>query len=473
MHDNRRRRLLANLARTLAAAPTLTGASLWSATTALAQSAATGQSDYRALVCVYLAGGNDGLNMTPPAEPAAYRRYAEIRQQVAIARDSLIDLDGRNGLHPAMAALRPAWDGGRMAFVHNVGPLARPLTLAQYQAWRSDADSSRMPQKLFSHSDQRLLWENAGSESIALRGGWGGRLMEALGAGQVMSFGGNSRFGSGVLQADLALPGPGDSMKVEGYFDNRENAPRRAALSQILASSASHDLVRHYAAFQTASLTRSATLGPLLAQGPRGGGADAANPELSHAFDNLAGGLGHSLSRQLYQVAKLIKHRGSVGGNRHLFFVLLGGFDNHQAQPYQHAVLLGQVATACAAFDRAMTALGLGEQVTLFTESEFGRTFKPNAGQGTDHGWGNSQIVLGGGVRGGGAYGTYPSLVLGGDDDAAASAWEHQGRWIPTVSVTQYASTLIDWFSPALAKSSVLPLLPAFGAATNLGFMRS
>lgn len=467
MHDKQRRRMLGGLARGLVATPALTGASFWSAGEAHAQS------DYRALVCVYLAGGNDGLNMTPPAERAAHDRYAAVRQHVAIGRDQLISLDGRNGLHPAMRTLKPAWDQGRMALVHNVGPLARPLTLAQYQAWRNDSDASRMPQKLFSHSDQRLLWENAGSESIALKGGWGGRLMEALGAGQVLSFGGNSRFGSGIIQGDLALPGPGTELKIEGYFDNEPNAPRRAALTKVLASGASHDLVRHYGAFQTAAISRSATLGPLLAQGPSNGGADPANPDLSQAFGHLSGAMGHSLAQQLYQVAKLIKHRGSVGGTRHLYFVLLGGFDNHQAQPYLHSVLLEQVATACSAFDQAMEALGLGRQVTLFTESEFGRTFKPNAGQGTDHGWGNSQFVLGGAVRGGTAFGAYPSLVLGGDDDAAVNAWEQQGRWIPTVSVTQYASTLIDWFSPGLGKASVLPLLSAFGNATNLGFMRS
>ena len=210
MHDHKRRRLLGGMARGLVAGPALTGATFWSAGPAHAQS------DYRALVCVYLAGGNDGLNMTPPSEAAAHGRYAAVRQQIAIARNALIDLDGSNGLHPAMDSLKMAWDQGRMALVHNVGPLARPLTLAQYQAWRNDADATKMPQKLFSHSDQRLLWENAGSESIALRGGWGGRLMEALSAGQVLSFGGNSRFGTGVLQADLALPGPGASMQVEG-----------------------------------------------------------------------------------------------------------------------------------------------------------------------------------------------------------------------------------------------------------------
>ena len=466
MHDSKRRRLLGGLARGLVVTPALAGGSFWAAGEAHAAS------DYKALVCVYLAGGNDGLNMAPPrAGTAAYTRYANVRQAVAVASDAVIGLDASNGLHPSMGALKPAWDGGRMALVHNVGPLARPLTLAQYIAWRNDSDATRMPQKLFSHSDQRLLWENAGSESIALRGGWGGRLMEALGAGAVMSFGGNSRFGSGLVVSDLALPGPGASVKVEGYFDDAPNAARRAALMSVLGTSSSHDLVRYYGGFQTASIGRSTALGPLLAQGPAGGGGDPANPEISQAFGNLSGSMGNSLAQQLYQVAKLIKKRGSVGGTRHLYFVLLGGFDNHQSQPYQHAVLLEQLANASAAFDDAMVQLGMGNQVTLFTESEFGRTFKPNAGQGTDHGWGNSQFVVGGAVRGGKSYGTYPSLILGGDDDAAATAWDQQGRWIPTTSVTQYASTLIDWFSPGLNKGAVLPLLSAF-PSTNLAFMK-
>ena len=468
MHDPKRRRLLGGLARGLVAGPALTGASFWTAGSAHAQS------EVKALGCVYLAGGNDGLNMTPPAAgTAAYARYAAVRQQIAIGSDAVISLDASNGLHPSMVALKPSWDAGRMALVHNVGPLAQPLTLADYIAWRNDSDATKMPQKLFSHSDQQLLWQNAGSESIALRGGWGGRLMEALGAGPVISFGGNSRFGSGLVVSDLALPGPGASVKIEGYFDDAPNAARRSALMSVLGSSSSHDLVRYYGGFQSASITRSSTLGPLLAQGPSGGGADPSNPEISQAFGHLSGSMGNSLAQQLYQVAKLIKHRGNVGGSRHLYFVLLGGFDNHQSQPYQHAVLLEQLANASAAFDNAMIELGVGNQVTLFTESEFGRTFKPNAGQGTDHGWGSSHFVVGGAVRGGQSYGAYPSLVLGGDDDAAASVWDRQGRWIPSTSVTQYASTLVDWFSPGLNKGAVLPLLSAFSSSPGLAFMNS
>lgn len=462
MCDNPRRRLL----RGLLASPALAGASFWSAGEARAQG------DYRALVCIYLAGGNDGLNMTPPAGVLAHGRYAEVRQGLAIARNQIVSLDGVNGLHPSMAALQSIWDGGRMALVHNVGPLARPLTLAEYRAWRNDSDPARMPQKLFSHSDQRLLWENAGSESIALKGGWGGRLMEALQAGQVMSFAGNSRFGAGVLQSDLALPGPGAALQIEGYFGDSLHTARRDALMALVTSGSTHQLAQRYGQYQAEAIGRAATLGPLLAQGPANGAADPVNAELSQAFGHLAGSMANPLARQLYQVAKLIKNRSSIGGSRHLYFVVLGGFDHHLGQASPHASLLGQLASGCAAFDSAMTELGMGDKVTLFTESEFGRTFQPNASQGTDHGWGSSHFALGGAVRGG-AYGTYPSLVLGGDDDAAANAWEHQGRWIPSISVTQYASTLIDWFAPGVAKTAVLPLLTNWSSQRNLGFMKT
>lgn len=448
--------------------PAVGMASLWQPGDARAQA-----SDYKALVCLFLQGGNDGLNAFPPADADGWGRYSAVRKTLAIPRSQIIALNGTNGLHPSLARLKPIWDEGRMALVCNVGPLARPLTLADYRAWRDLSDSSRIPAKLFSHSDQQILWENAGSETVQLRGGWGGRLMEAIGAGQqVVSFGGNSRFGSGQVLRELVLPGPGSRLELSGYQSGALSSARRTALDTLLAQTGGTDLQSRYAQFQRESIAKGTALGTILAATPRDGGPDAANPEISAAFSHLAGNQANDLSRQLYQVAKMIKHRDVVGGNRHLFFVTIGGFDNHSNQLGQHAALLAQVGNAVAAFWDAMKATGNAGQVTLFSESDFGRTFLPNASGGTDHAWGNQQFVIGGAVAGGRSYGSYPSLVVGGPDDAAANAWEQQGRWIPSLSVAQYAATLVDWFAPTADKSIVLPTLARWPLAQrNAGFM--
>jgi uncharacterized protein (DUF1501 family) len=466
MNTSDRRRWL----KVLASVPTLPMASLFASHDANAQA-----DDYRALVCVFLVGGNDGINMLPPIAGDARSRYTAVRGGLALAPAQITALDGGHGMHSAMAALKPIWATGRMALMFNVGPLARPLTRSEYAQWRDQSDPSRMPQKLFSHSDQQILWENAGAETVSLRGGWGGRLLEVLGSGQVISLGGTSRFGNGVLTRELVLPGPGASLKLDGWYGDSLSQRRRDALQSLVGLGSGNELGRRYAAFQQDALAKSNVLGPLLAQGPVAGAADAANGEISSAFGHLAGAMNHSLAAQLYQVAKLIKNRAIVGGNRHVFLVSLSGFDTHGSQPDIQAALLGQVGGAVAAFYNATAALGVANQVTLFTESDFGRTFKPNASSGTDHGWGNQQIVVGGAVRGGRSYGTYPSLVLGGDDDAAVHPWEQQGRWIPSLSVAQYAGTLIDWFKPGLSPSQKAMVLPTLSnwpaAAQSIGFM--
>ena len=170
----------------------------------------------------------------------------------------------------------------------------------------------------------------------------------------------------------------------------------------------------------------------------------------------------------------MIRNHSAVGGARHLYLVSMGGFDHHGEQPDQHAALLGQLGAAIGAFWQSVKAGGFADAVTLFTESDFGRTFKPNASNGTDHGWANQHLVIGGRVKGGQTWGQYPSLVIGGPDDAAANRWEEQGRWIPSISVAQYASTLIDWFVPGTAKTAILPTLSQFPLASHdVGFMNT
>ena len=430
-------------------------------------------SDYRALVCVFLYGGNDGINMVPPSAAAAHARYASVRGPLAIERSQLLDLDGQIGLHPSMAPLQQAWAQGDLAVVCNVGPLARPTTLADYLAWRERNDNAFVPDSLYSHSDQQNLWENGHSDAL-VRSGWGGRLMEALSASPSIAIGKNTRFGVGVRAPELSLPDAGSRFGLEGIDPNSPFAMARLdALRAIVAHPSANRLHQAFAATQAGAFEASARLGAILQQAPQDGAADAANPEISDAFGHLAGAYGGPLSRQLYQVAKLVKQRSVVGGNRHVFFVALGGFDHHAAQLQSHAGLLSELATALSGFRIALARIGAADDVTAFTASDFGRTFKPNGSAGTDHAWGNQHLVLGGSVQGGRSYGVYPSLELGGPDDAGANRWEHQGRWIPAVSVDQYAATLIDWFSPQLGAgglASVLPNLSRF-PVRNLGFV--
>ncbi len=464
MIDPRRRSLIrAGAALSLGA-----GAAVLAGGDARAQSAG-----FKALVCVFLRGGNDGLNMIPPADTAGHARYAAVRQGVAIARDQLVALDGLHGLHPALADLAPIWAEGKLAPVFNVGPLSRPLTLADYKAWRDDSDASKVPDKLFSHSDQQILWESAGTETVQLRGGWGGRLMEAVGGGQqAVSFGGASRFGSGVTMPELVLPGPGSQLDLQGIGSDAIGSARRAALMSLLGQPGVQTLHARYAGHQRDAIAKGSALGPVLSQAPRDGSPDVDNPDLSAAFGHLSGRFATGISRQLYQVAKMIRHRAALGGNRHLYLVSMGGFDHHGEQLGQHAALMGQLGAAIGAFWQSLKASAATDSVTLFTESDFGRTFKPNASGGTDHGWANQHLVIGGQVNGGRSHGQYPSLVVGGPDDAAANAWEEQGRWIPSISVAQYASTLIDWFAPGTDKTSILPTLASFPPSSrNVGFM--
>ncbi|MFK7966589.1 MAG: DUF1501 domain-containing protein [Burkholderiaceae bacterium] len=428
-------------------------------------------SDYRALICLFLYGGNDGLNMVPPYSPTLHQQYAQVRQSLAIARSSIVPLNADIGLHPAMAPLKDVFDAQRLAIINNVGPLSRPMTRQQYFEWQALHDNTRVPDNLFSHKDQQRLWENATTTGIE-RTGWGGRLAEALGSqSPVYSFAGNTRFGAGNLLQELVLPDPDRRLGLYGFDGDAWSNARLAALQSLTASASGNALHQALTASQQRAFSISNQLGPLLEQAPSNG-VDSDNPELSTAFSGLQDDLDNPLARQLYQAAKIIKNRSLVGGNRHVFFVSLGGFDHHANQLTRHEPLLRTLGHSLQAFDAAMQSLGTSNQATLFTQSDFGRSFKPNGSAGTDHAWGNQQLVMGGAVAGGTSYGAYPSLELGGPDDAGEMPWEHHGRWIPSVSVDQYAATLIKWFAPELGGNygQILPNLHRF-TQHDVGFM--
>lgn len=434
---------------------------------------ARAQSGYKALVCVFLYGGNDGMNMVLPRDSTRHAQYAAVRQNLALPLGSLVPLGSDYGLHPAMSALSAAWGAGDLAPVFNVGPLAQPLTKAQYLA----ASPEQLPESLFSHSDQQIQWEAAGTSSIT-RTGWGGRAAATLGTvNPVISFGGNGHFGLAEFNAPLVLPGPGSSFGLEGLEgDWAPNVARRNALAALYTQPFGANTLRGaFSASEVSAAEVSLRLGGLI-----GTSLTNASPALRNAFLPLADAQGNittDFGRQLFQVAKMIEGRATVQGNTQLFFTQMGGFDTHSAQVSvnsqtgDHAGLMRQLADGMAAFHRAMIAIGMNDAVTLFTQSDFGRTFAPNASNGTDHAWGNHQLVMGGAVNGG-FYGSYPELVLGGPSDVGQYEWELQGRWIPGLSVDQYAATLLRWVGasePQLA--SVLPNLANFGSATDIGFL--
>ncbi|MEC5398515.1 DUF1501 domain-containing protein [Uliginosibacterium sp. H1] len=423
-------------------------------TTANAQ--ATG---YKALVCVALYGGNDGANMVVPRD-GRHAQYAATRGALAIPQASLAAIGPLYGLHPSLAPLAPMWTQGKLAAVLNVGPLARPTTRAQLVA-----KTAQLPDNLFSHSDQQNLWESAGS-SVLGRTGWGGRLAEALGPDPVFAFGGSGRIGIGATRSTLALPGPGSDFAPAGYFGG-PNAQRRAMLDTLATRTRSNHLLNAFAGIQRTALTRSTTLAPILKISPTNTPAEVLNTH----FNNLQGALDTSIAEQLYQVAKMIANRSTVGGNRHVFVVSQDGYDTHNDHLARQGDLFAELAPALVAFRNAMQALGVDNDVTTFTLSDFGRTLKPNSSGGTDHGWGNHHLVMGGAVQGGQTYGTYPSLNLGGTDDYGVQSWEYQGRWIPTLSVDQYMATLAAWMGlNASQVSALLPNLSNFGSS-NLGFV--
>jgi uncharacterized protein (DUF1501 family) len=436
--------------------------------------------DYRALVCIFLYGGNDGNNLIVPTDATRHGQYAAVRRILTLPRTSLLGLAGTDyGLHPAMAALAPIWAEGKLAPVFNVGPLYAPLTKAQYLA--NPASSALIPDNLFSHSDQQILWET-GTTDAQERTGWGGRAAQIMTTtNPVISVGGNGRFGLSSSAAPLVLPGPGSNFGAYGIQapDTQwaQNQLRRTAVDAMYAQTPALQLAGAYQSQLRSAFGVSERLQPIIARQPGQAGGNAA---LDAAFAPLtqAGQITTPLGRQLYQIAKMIDSRSQVQGERQLFFAQLGGFDTHGGQVAQtaldgeHARLLQQLGDALACFHNAMKAIGSSDAVTAFTQSDFGRTLAPNNSSGSDHAWGNHHLVLGGAVRGARSYGTYPTLALGGPDDVGVQSWELHGRWIPTISVDQYAATLLRWFGLTDTQlNQVLPNLANFGSSSNLGFV--
>jgi len=450
----------ANRRRFLAAAGGLTAAGLLPRLASLATPAAHAQApaDYKALVCVFLYGGNDGNDTVLPLDD--YAQYAAVRSRsgMQIGENEIVPLAAvpgakRYGLHPELNDLAPLFAAKKLAVLHNVGTLAAPLTRAQYQA-----GTVRAPRNLFSHSDQQLQWQGLVPNAPATTG-WGGRVADVTAAGNmifgipgVLSLSGDALFTIGQTSIPLALPGDG-SNGLAGDVESPSGQLRYESMKRLLQIDRDSTIVGRAADVMALALASAEKINAVF------------NDEV--AIVNTAfQGVNSGLAQQLKRVATLINGRNVLGVKRQLFYCAMGGFDTHANQRGEQGSRLNELGPALAAFQRATDALGVGAQVTAFTLSDFGRTFRVNANDGTDHAWGSNHFVLGGAVKGGAYYGRFPTLVLGGPDDAG-----DEGQWIPTTAMDQYGATLARWFGvPAPSLAQVFPNVGAFATA-DLGML--
>jgi len=391
--------------------------------------AATAPGDYKALVCVFLYGGNDYGNTLVPYDPPSYNAYAQIRQTLATPRDQLastvlgLNVGGRQmALAPQLGKLKSLWDSGRLGIQLNVGTLIQPTTLAQYQA-----QSVPLPPKLFSHNDQQSVWQSSSPEGATT--GWGGRMGDLFLAGNgtatftCINASGNAVFMAGreAVQYQVSTSG---AVPINGILKPLYGSQACAdALRGLITANRSHWMEAELNGVVSRSIS---------AQGVVSAGLDAV-PALQTPFDTASG-----LSNQLLMVARLIAARQALGATRQVFFVSLGGFDTHDFLLDEHPGLLTAVNDALASFYAATVELGVASQVTTFTASDFGRSLTSN-GDGSDHGWGSHHFVLGGAVQGGKYWGTLPSVSINGPDDVG------QGRLLPTTAVDQLGATLATW----------------------------
>jgi len=412
--------------------------------------------DYRALVCVFMFGGNDSFNMLVPNTTAEYNAYASSRQNLAIPQNDLLPITPVSagtpdfGLHPTLGGIQGLFDSGDAAFVTNVGPLVEPTTKAQYLN-----DSVTLPPQLFSHNDQQDQWTSLRGNASS-KTGWAGRIADLIRSGvteQQMATNA-SLFGANLLQsADETVAyvmGPGGPVQFEGFSTDPSNIlfEQREAFRRIVDAQYGTVYERAFADVQRRAINAADTVSAAI---------NSAAP-ISAVFPQS------QLGTQLNTVARLIAVRDRLQMKRQVFFVATGGFDTHDEQNQDQPGLLGGISDAISAFHAATVELGVANSVTTFTQSDFGRTLTSN-GDGTDHAWGGNQLVVGGAVNGRDLYGSFPLLAIDGPEDVGG------GRMIPSTSADQYAATLARWFGIADSDLDVVaPNLVNF-AQRDLGFM--
>lgn len=442
---------------------------------AMGEAAAFNANDYKALVCIFLNGGNDYANTVVTYDEPSHARYKAIRTSIALPKADLVATllnpttplpNGRQyALHPAMTGLAGLFNSGKAAVQLNVGTLVGPLTRVQYNS--PDRVTYPRPPRLFSHNDQLSVWQSSSPEGSTV--GWGGcmgDLAKSYNGNSLftcMSVAGNSVFlsGNSTLQYQLSTAG---AVSIDGVVKNNVygSTAVRAALTSLIKQTSTHTLENEYNRVTARAIDSEAQVTSGLA------GVTLATQFVSR----------DPLAEQLKMVARLIGARNTMGSKRQVFIVQLGGFDLHDNLISQQPLLLKSVSDAMTAFYNATVELGVADKVTAFTASEFGRSLSSN-GDGSDHGWGSHHLVVGGAVKGKAFYGTAPPVSV--TNTAAPEDQWHvgHGTLLPSTSVDQYAATLAKWFGVTEAEMpGVLPNLVHFGARAgrpdyplDLGFM--
>jgi uncharacterized protein (DUF1501 family) len=424
--------------------------------TAHAQSAST----YKALVCIFMNGGNDANNMivplnasATPGNPATYSGYQAARGALAIGQGALLPVTAGGvgyGLHPALVNIRNLYAANKAAMVFNVGTLVGPMTKAQAQ---SNTPPFAMPRNLYSHSDQTQQWQTA-NPTVAGGTGWGGRMTDVIAASTPfpagVSVSGNSGLLTGVQTNGVTIA-PGSNFGLNSFGGTTAMQARFTALQQILTFDSGVQLISASGGVLKRALDSAQEINAALTGGT----------PLATVFPNSG------LGQQLAQVARIMQVRNALGMDRQIFFASIGGFDNHSNLINDQQGLLATIDGAVGAFQLALAELGIEPNVITFTESEFNRTMNSNGTAGSDHAWGGHHIAIGGAVRGGNGYGIFPNPALNGPDDVG-----NRGLWLPTTSLDQYAATMASWFGvpdAALtgAPGAVFPNLVNFPAASR------
>jgi uncharacterized protein (DUF1501 family) len=433
-----------------AGASLLGGLSKFGLVSALAQ----GTTDYKALVCIFMFGGNDANNMVVPID-SRYAGYQKARAVLALPQGQLLPLQSAGqsiyGLHPNMPEMQGYFNNQKnLAVLANVGTLVQPTTQVTYKAYQN------LPENLYSHSDQQDQWQSAQLAGTP-NAGWAGKVADSLQSSfnsaalfpPILSISGNTIFCTGNTSRPFTM-NPGQPPGLQGFDSSAASQARFAATQQLLTFDSGLSLVQSANAVTGQAVQYSLVLSDALKN----------IPTLQTVFPN------NYLAQQLKQVAQVIAARSALAVGRQIFFCSYGGFDTHADQLAQQVKLLTTVSQSMSAFYQATQELGVVNEVTTFTLSEFGRTLEPGTNGGSDHAWGSHQLVLGGAVKGNAVYGTFPTVALGGPDDA-----DQNGRWIPTTALDQYAATLATWFGVSVGNlPTIFPNLANF-SSSNLGFM--
>lgn len=428
---------------------------------ALAADTTTIASDYKALVCIFLYGGNDSNNLLIPYDNASYADYAAARTVLAIPQANLLPIgnklpDALNrqfALHPSMPEMQALYKTGGLALLANTGTLTAPVTLSQY-----NSGTASLPPQLFSHADQQVQWQSSIPDK-PFQTGWGGRLADMVNAlnssskiSMSISVAGQNSFQVGNTVSQYAVS-PTGAVVLSGSTGSTLNTTRFAAQKDILTLQEANLFQAAFGAGTSDAINDSALLTSILSSAPT----------LKTTFPTT------TLGSQMQMIARLISAAPALGLKRQIFFASLGGWDLHSDQLGAHASLFQQVSQGLNAFNSATQELGVANQVTTFTASDFNRTFNTNGTDsttaGSDHGWGSNHLIMGGAVQGGSIYGAVPQLKLGAALDTG------RGRWIPTTSVDEYSATLASWFGVSATNlPTVLPNIGRF-AIPNLGFL--